>query len=91
MKRLAPVRLENSRYCSFIPTLTAMTYQKAAPDLQKIDQIITEFCSNIGRFNDDEINSVMQALFERIPMDKLSNAELEYLSERLEYIVEQAE
>lgn len=68
-----------------------MTYQKAAPDLQKIDQIVTEFYSNIGRFSDDEINSVVQALFERTPMDKLSDAELEYLSERLEYIVEQAE
>lgn len=68
-----------------------MTYQEAAPDLQKAEEIIIEFCSNIERFSDDEINSVVQALFKRTPMNKLSNAELEYLSERLEYIVEQAE
>lgn len=68
-----------------------MTHQKAAPDLQKIDQIITEFCSDIGHFSDDEITSVVQAFLQRIPMDKLSNAELEYLLKRLEYIVEQAE
>ena len=68
-----------------------MTYQEAAPDLQKVEEIITEFCSNIERFSDDEISSVVQALYERTPMDKLSNAELEYLIERLEYIVEQAE
>lgn len=68
-----------------------MTYQEAAPDLQKVEEIITEFCSNIERFSDDEISSVVQALYERTPMDKLSNAELEYLIKRLEYIVEQAE
>lgn len=68
-----------------------MTDPKAAPDKQKIDQIVAEFCSDIGRFSDDEITSVVQAFLQRIPMDKLSNAELEYLVERLEYITEQAE
>ena len=67
-----------------------MTSPKAAPDLQKIDQIVTEFCSDIERFSDDEISSVVQAFLKRTPIDKLSKAELEYLLERLEYITEQA-
>lgn len=67
-----------------------MTNPKAALDKQKIDQIVTEFCSDIERFSDDEISSVVQAFLKRIPINKLSNAEMEYLVERLEYITEQA-
>ena len=68
-----------------------MTSPKAAPDFQKIEKIITEFCSDIERFSDDEISSVVQAFLKRIPINKLSNAEMEYLVERLEYITEQAQ
>lgn len=67
-----------------------MTSPKAAPDFQKIEKIITEFCSDIERFSDDEITSVVRSLYQRIPINKLSNAEMEYLVERLEYITEQA-
>lgn len=67
-----------------------MTHQEAALDLEKIEKIITEFCSDIERFSDDEITSVVRALYQRIPINKLSNAEMEYLVERLEYITEQA-
>ena len=68
-----------------------MTHQEAVPDLEKIEKIITEFCSDIERFSDDEITSVVQSLYQRIPINKLSNAEMEYLVERLEYITEQAQ
>jgi hypothetical protein len=75
---------------SIIPTLLAMTDPKAALNKEKIDQIVTEFCSDIERFSDDEITSVVRAFLKRIPINKLSNAEMEYLVERLEYITKQA-